>query len=216
MMTDELKEALRLIRQGEGQYVEFKKKAKYPEKIIREVVAFANAGGGHLFIGVDDNGEISGLKYPEDEEYILTRAIHELCRPAVDFEVRFLQVREDIEILHYHIKEGTRKPYFAFFHAGHKRGKAFIRVSDHSIQSSYEMRQILKHGNKEHKPIVFEEKTRLLFQHFESHPYITLEEYSQISGLSKKLASRRLIDLALSGALKIQAKEGGDRFLPTE
>ena len=71
-MNEKISEVLRLIRQGEGQFVEFKKKANHPEKIIKEVVAFANAGGGNLFIGVDDHGTISGLKFPEDEEYILT------------------------------------------------------------------------------------------------------------------------------------------------
>ena len=55
-------EAQQLIRQGEGDLVEFKRKAKYPERIIKEVVAFANSSGGHLFIGVDDDGTIVGLK----------------------------------------------------------------------------------------------------------------------------------------------------------
>ncbi|MEM7298756.1 MAG: ATP-binding protein, partial [Bacteroidota bacterium] len=92
----------KLILSGEGQFVEFKKKANHPEKIIREVVAFANSGGGHLFIGVDDNGTISGLKFPEDEEYILTKAINELCKPNINFKVDYLQ-HKDAEILHYTI-----------------------------------------------------------------------------------------------------------------
>ena len=214
-MNEKVQEAIRLIRQGEGQFVEFKKKANHPEKIVREVVAFANSGGGHLFIGVDDNGSISGLKFPEDEEYILTKAIRELCKPAISFEVEYLEIR-DVEILHYTILEGENKPYFSFLDKGHRYGKSFIRVQDHSIQASYEVRQILKRSSRNQPPIVFEEKAKELFDYFNSHPGITLNQYMELSGLDKKLASNKLINLALSGALKIEPKEGGDVFLPAE
>ena len=159
-MNEKVKEAIKLIRQGEGQFVEFKKKANHPEKIVREVVAFANSGGGNLFIGVDDNGTISGLKFPEDEEFVLSRAIEELTKPAVEFEVAFLRVKEDVEILHYQIKEGQKKPYFALLSKKHRVGKSFVRVRDHSIQASYEMRQILKRSRRGSTPIVYEEKVK--------------------------------------------------------
>lgn len=215
MMNDAAKETVRLIREGEGQFVEFKKKANHPEKIIREVVAFANSGGGHLFIGIDDNGSISGLKYPEDEEFVLTKAIRELCKPTIDFDVEFTTIN-DVVILHYHIKEGSKKPYFAFLEKKHKYGKAFMRVKDHSIQASYEVRQILKRSNQISQPIIFEEKTRQLFEFFRSNQQITLSQYMELSGLDKELASNKLINLALSGALKIEPREGGDVFSPAE
>ena len=215
MMNEKVKEVLKLIRGGESQFVEFKKKVAHPEKIIREVVAFANTAGGHLFIGINDDGTIAGLKYPEDEEHVLTKAIRELCRPTLDFTVELIQIK-DAEILHYHIPESENKPHFAFLDKKHRYGKAFIRSADHSIQASYEVRQILKRSKRAHQPFVFEEKTKELFKYFENHQSITLTEYTQISGLNKKLASNKLIHLALSGALKIEPKEGGDIFLPAE
>ena len=215
-MNEKVKEAVRLIKQGEGQFVEFKKKTNHPDKIIREVVAFANTKGGNLFIGVDDNGTISGLKFPEDDEYVLSKAIKELCKPKVDFEVSFLKVKEGVDILHYKIKEGSGKPYFAFLDRKHRYGKAFVRVEDHSIQASYEVRQILKRKTRDHAPIIFEDKVKELFDYFHQNPGITLHQYMELSGLDKKLASNKLINLALSGALKIEPKEGGDVFLPVE
>lgn len=212
----EIEAIKRLIASGESQFVEFKKKANHPEKIIKEVVAFANAQGGHLFVGVDDNGVISGLKYPQDEEYVLTKAINELCRPAINFEVESIKIKQDIEILHYEIIEGNQKPYFSFLNKKHRYGKSYIRVNDHSIQASYELRQILKRERKEQAPIEFEDRTRELFNYFKNNDGITLNQYSEFSGLNKKLASNKLIDLALSGALKIEPKEGGDIFSPTE
>ncbi len=193
MMNESVKKVLKLIRGGESQFVEFKKKAAHPEKIIREVVAFANTSGGHLFIGVNDNSTLAGLKYPEDEEYVLTKAIRELCRPALNFTVDLVQIK-DVEILHYYIPESENKPHFAFLDSKHRYGKAFVRSADHSIQASYEVRQILKRSKRAHQPIEFEEKTRELFKYFESHPSITLTEYAELSGLKKKLASNKLIN----------------------
>lgn len=216
MMNEEVKNVIHLIRGGESQTVEFKRKVAHPEKIIREVVAFANASGGHLFIGVDDNGTIAGLKYPDEEEYSLTKAIKELCRPAIAFTVDHIEVREGQEILHYQIAESKTKPHFAFLDKKHRYGKAFVRANDKSIQASYELRQVMKHSESEQKPIKYEEHARILFNYFENHDGITLEDYMQLSGLNKKLASSKLIHLALSGALKIEPKEGGDIFFPTE
>ena len=68
-------EAQQLIRQGEGDLVEFKRKVEYPERIIKEVVAFANSSGGHLFIGVDDDGTIVGLKDVYEEHFVMEKAI---------------------------------------------------------------------------------------------------------------------------------------------
>ncbi|WP_420317524.1 helix-turn-helix domain-containing protein [Ekhidna sp.] len=215
-MNEEVKAALKLIRQGEGQFVEFKKKANHPEKIIREVVAFANSQGGNLFVGVEDNGSLAGLKYPEDEEFVLTKAINELCRPLIDFTVKILLVKEDIEILHYQIPESNNKPHFAFLEKKHRYGKAFVRFEDQSIQASYELRQILKRSKRANQPIEFEDKARQLFKYFENNTSITLNEYTKLSGLNKKLASNKLIHLALSGALKIEPRKGGDIYMPVE
>ncbi len=71
----ELHEIKRLIYGGESDLVEFKRKIAHPEKVIREVVAFANTKGGHLFVGVDDDRSIVGCKYAEEEDFLLQKAI---------------------------------------------------------------------------------------------------------------------------------------------
>lgn len=205
----------RLIRGGESQEVEFKTKANHPEKIVKEVVAFANAGGGHLFVGVLDNGQIQGLKYPDDEAFVLTKAIHELCKPKVHFTVDHCYTPDGKEFLHYYIEEGKRKPFYALLEKSHRFGKAYIRVEDRSIQASYEMRKVLKFSSRSSPPIEYEEQTRKLFNYFTDNPHITLNKYAEISGLNKRLASNKLVSLALSGALKIIPREGEDLYFPT-
>lgn len=55
-------ELLSLIEQGEGIDVEFKKSQTDITKDVYETVcAFSNRFGGHIFLGIDDNGNILGV-----------------------------------------------------------------------------------------------------------------------------------------------------------
>ncbi|MGA2285486.1 MAG: RNA-binding domain-containing protein [Dehalococcoidia bacterium] len=58
-MTPE--EAQRLIEQGEGQRAEFKKGFAEERQAIEALCAFANADGGTVFLGVQDDGTILGV-----------------------------------------------------------------------------------------------------------------------------------------------------------
>jgi predicted HTH transcriptional regulator len=65
----DLRNLKHLVRHGEGQRLEFKMKVKFPEKIIKELVAFANSDGGHLFVGVADDGQIDGSKFVDEDQF---------------------------------------------------------------------------------------------------------------------------------------------------
>lgn len=61
---------LLLIKQGESTIVEFKKSTKKITKdVYHTVCAFSNRSGGHIFLGVEDNGTIRGI-HPERIEAI--------------------------------------------------------------------------------------------------------------------------------------------------
>ena len=62
-MTEE--ELQTLVRQGEGQRIEFKAAEADAADIARAIVALANSGGGSLLLGVGDDGEILGLWYAQ-------------------------------------------------------------------------------------------------------------------------------------------------------
>ncbi|MEP1097740.1 MAG: ATP-binding protein [Cyclobacteriaceae bacterium] len=210
----ELEVIRKMIARGEGDLVEFKKKANHPDKIIREVVAFANSKGGNLFVGVSDDGTIAGLKYPEEDQFALNQAFEELCKPKINFEVSILNFENGKKILHYAIAESEEKPHFAFLEKRHRYGKAFIRLNDRSVQASPEMRKILKERKSYNRVISIEDSTSDLFKFLEKNEHITLTQYCELSGLNKKLASNKLVSLALSGALKIEPREDEDLFLP--
>ena len=102
-----LKEVQKFIAQGEGQIIEFKLKANHPDRIIKEVVAFSNSNGGHLFIGVDDEGSIIGLKDAEETHYVMEKAMQELCRPKLNISTKsYLQmVSEQYSIINLNLEK---------------------------------------------------------------------------------------------------------------
>ena len=55
-------ELLNIINEGEGVTTEFKEASnKLPRNLFETVCAFLNRNGGNIFLGVSDNGEITGV-----------------------------------------------------------------------------------------------------------------------------------------------------------
>src|SRR6202000_617684 len=80
----------KLIFEGEGVSLDFKKTITSCEKIARTMVAFANNKGGRLLIGVADDGAIKGVKSDDEERYMIEKAAHIFAKPAL--EPRFEEV----------------------------------------------------------------------------------------------------------------------------
>ena len=58
-----------MVKAGENDFLEFKRKVRFPEKIVKEIVAFANTSGGTLLLGVEDkSGNVRGIDEPLDLE----------------------------------------------------------------------------------------------------------------------------------------------------
>ena len=136
-----LKELKTLCNSGEGQYLEFKQKANHPNQIVEEVVGFANAKGGSLLIGIDDKGNLNGLKFAEDDAIFLTDYINKNVTPQPPFEYTLIAISKLKSVIQFKIKSGSEKPY------GLKKGdtkKVFYRVDDLCLQASRELKNILR------------------------------------------------------------------------
>jgi ATP-dependent DNA helicase RecG len=74
-----------LITAGEGQNIEFKKKAR---NLQDEMVAFANAEGGQIIIGVDDSRQKVGVKEDKinDERSKIIDQIRD-CEPDLNYDI---------------------------------------------------------------------------------------------------------------------------------
>lgn len=84
--------------------VELKSK---PAGLEREIVAFANAKGGTIVIGVDDHGNPAKFEITNRIRSQIVDAI-ENCQPRPDFHLE-----EQDGVLLLHIEEGEKKPYRA-------------------------------------------------------------------------------------------------------
>lgn len=207
----QVQELRNLVLQGEGASLEFKRKASNPEKIVREMIAFANTRGGILLIGVGDNGEIPGLKYPEGESHVVAGALGKV-KPALEVSETFIPIGGNRTVLQFTIPESKRKPHYII--TGDNRTKdSFVRVEDKSIRASREVKEIIR--RKQHpKDIQFRygDHERFLMQYLESNKTITLKEFVNESGLKRFYASNKLILLVLANVLRIIPHEKGDLY----
>jgi predicted HTH transcriptional regulator len=195
------------VRQGEGLTLEFKFKAKYPDKIIKEIVAFANTCGGELMIGVDDDGIITGLKFTDEEEFVLVREMERSISPHVKYSIERIRLANEKEVLVFHIPESDLKPHKV------ENGTVYVRHKDQSIQASKEIREILK-GLRKDKDLRFNygDKERVLMTYLTRNKNITLSQFAEIAGINKKVASRTMVLMVLTNVLSYEAKEDEDVF----
>ena len=103
MNLDELK---RLVRKGEGEKLEFKRKVSHPEKIARELVAFANTRGGTLLLGVDDNGRIPGSKSIDGDAPEIEAFLDRYCVPHLDYHTEKIPINSKRQVFAIHVEEG--------------------------------------------------------------------------------------------------------------
>lgn len=199
-----------IVAQGEGSTLEFKRKVSDPEKVVREMIAFANTGGGVLLVGIADDGSIPGLKYPEGESHVISVALKKVT-PALPIEETFISIGGSRSVLQYKIQESKRKPHF--MDTGDRSRACFIRVKDKSIKASREVQEILKR-KQQHRDIQFRygDHERILMKHLEVHKTITLREFMTVSGLKRFIASRKLVLLVLANVLRVMPSEKGDQY----
>jgi hypothetical protein len=200
-----------LVRHGEGLRLEFKMKVKYPEKIVKELVAFANTEGGHLFVGVSDAGVIEGVKFAEEEQFLLERAIEKYCFPAFTYRAYRIRLDNGREVLVYQVYESVDKPHFVQLETD-PYPICYVRVKDRTIQASKEMKQILRRENEEGLTFSYGDTERWLMEYLRSNEHIYLTEFALQCNLPIWLASRKLVFLVLSRVLKIDPEENQDKY----
>lgn len=200
-----------LVRHGEGLRLEFKMKVKFPEKIVKELVAFANTEGGHLFIGVSDAGVIEGVKFAEEEQFLLERAIEKYCFPVFTYRAYRVRLDNGREVLVYQVYESVDKPHFVQLDTD-PHPICYVRVKDRTIQASKEMKQILRRENDEGLSFAYGDIERFLLDYVRQNGQITLTELTQQAQIPMWLASRKLVLLVLTRVLKIEPGESMDTY----
>jgi len=76
-------ELLEIISNGENSGVEFKRDDVRPEQLAREIVALANLKGGRIFLGVEDDGAISGITRGNLSEWVADTVFGRYVHPQI-------------------------------------------------------------------------------------------------------------------------------------
>lgn len=77
-------ELLELFQNGENSGAEFKRDDVHPDSLAREITALLNLEGGHILLGVEDDGTVSGLtRDPKAAETWVMNVCRENVQPAV-------------------------------------------------------------------------------------------------------------------------------------
>src|SRR6201996_2513919 len=195
----------KLIFEGEGVTLDFKKTITSCEKIARTMVSFANNKGGRLLIGVADDGTIKGVKSEDEERYMITRAAQLFAKPTLEpvFEEVYV---DDKLVLVVEIPESDSKPHYALAEDG--KWWVYVRVKDKSVLASKIVVDVLRHSaDKSGILIEYSTKEKALLEYLAERERINVPEYCKLLNLSRRSAQRILVNMVLSGVIKVHTTE---------
>nr|WP_321397006.1 RNA-binding domain-containing protein [uncultured Desulfobacter sp.] len=132
-------ELLEIIANGENSGVEFKRDDIRPEQLAKEIVALLNFQGGRVFIGVDDNGSISGIQRPNIEEWVMN-VISDKVHPSILPFYEEVKVDDNTKVVVLTFPQGNSKPYVR---RHNKAEEVFIRVGSTSRLATREQQMRL-------------------------------------------------------------------------
>lgn len=106
----EIESLIEVFSQPPNSKVSFAHEQTEPQKLAKEIVAFANFRGGRVLVGVSDSGEIEGIKRPDFETWVMDTVFGKYITPAL------IPVYEEIntsagKIAVISVEQGTLKPY---------------------------------------------------------------------------------------------------------
>jgi len=209
-----LRELKQLVSLGEGISLEFKRRVPRDERIAKEVIALANTQGGRILVGVDDDGEITGLDDASEQEFLLRRAIERRTQPVVDIRTERIVVAPRRDVILVTVPESDQKPHQLVGDDDPSGdGTAYVRVEDMSVEASEESVEMMESANSVNG-VTFEfgEAESLLMRYLDDYGRITVGEYAKLADISTERASATLVRLSKANLLRLHADRKEDYF----
>jgi ATP-dependent DNA helicase RecG len=184
-----------LIKQGEGYNLELKK--SLPSKaseLAEEICAFANAAGGVLLIGIDDEGVIRGINLDNNHRSRIQNILN-CIEPKIELTIEEISV-DNKTVLCLHCPSGNEKPYTV-------SGSIIVRNGPNSekITSVQRMRDFFQNSDR----IFFDEARCESFKYPEDFNQKFFRDFIRHSGISDVLEDETIIS-------NLQLKEKGGYF----
>ena len=214
------RDVMALISEGEGLHIEFKRHFSSPEKIAKEMIAFANTKGGTILFGVDDDGSVFGLQSEKSELSEIEHTSQFLCDPPIAISCDIIPWSGKKDIIAVTVLSSMDKPHtLVEYDAAGKRvmngaRTGFVRVKDKSLQASKEVMKVMRAFRTDAPPlrIAFGYNERALFAYLEENGKITVGEFADLVNISRRRASKILVDLVRAGTLLLHTVESAEFF----
>jgi len=171
-----------LIAGGEGYNAEFK--VSVPSKVrelAQEICAFANAAGGVLLIGVDDQNNIQGANIDNVKRSAIQNSIGDIS-PALYCSITIIHV-DGKQIGVIEVPSGANKPYVL-------SGAIYVRIGPNSqkLTSAEEMRDFFQQSNK----IFFDEAACNEFDPIKDIDYELIENFKQAAHITMNTPNEQI------------------------
>ena len=210
------RELLELIEEGENIQCEFKRHFTTPEKIAREMIAFANTKGGYIIFGVDDDREVVGVDSEKSESEMIKDAAENYCEPPLKYSIDFIELYGK-EVVVVTIPESDNKPHRIQDYQNEldiNKSVVLVRVNDKSMQASKEMVRILRANSADLalKKYRIGQVEKMVFEYLAKYERISVKELSNLVNISERRASRTLVKMVRANLLLIHTKDNGEEF----
>ena len=206
----------KLIEEGEGFQVEFKRRISSPEKIAKAMISFANTKGGKILFGVGDDGAIIGVESEKTESELIHVAGVNHCDPPIRPTIHIVLFNGK-DVIVAVIGESGEKPHMFLGDVAEEEGQStrvYIRVKDKTVIASKEVVRILRDQRIDGPPLEISigHNERALLDYLDKHDRITVRQFSRLVNISERGASRILVKLVRAGVVRIHTLEKEDFY----
>ncbi len=168
------------MRFKESQNIELKKSLSDMDSILRSVCAFANNGGGTIYVGIQDDGKVLGAKIGPLTIENLAKTISKSFDPAILPQIHIVDI-ENFTVIEIKVENSIRKPHFY-------NASAYKRVGTANLaMSADEIRYLLKTQDN----LSFESKTIDSFD-FDDIDWRLLNDFA------KRASEKRMMNLGVN------------------
>lgn len=202
----------KLIAQGEHEHQDFKFQISDAKKIARSLSAFANNSGGHLLVGVKDNGNISGI-VSDEEIFMIDQAAQLYCRPAQSVDYTIYR-HEGKCVLYAQIGEAVQKPVKAPNESG--EWKAYYRVDDENVLAHPLHVKVMQLQDNDRAQTVmsYTDKEQSFLDSLVQQMEVEIDDCPRLTHLSRKATNDLIVKLCEFGVLRLCYKNGRCLVVP--
>ena len=169
------KELQFILKQGEGQFIEFKE--KLDKSFSKEITAFANSKGGKIYFGITDKGDMKGFVLTNDVKSKIID-IAQNCDPKVIIDIKSYEDIACVEVF-----ESQNKPHSC-------SSGFYLRIGANSQKLTRD--EIFKFAISEGRK-TFDEELNAQFIYPEDFDETKLDDYLIEAGLTKNIDTTSIL-----------------------